>query len=143
MTAITHSIVIERSKEDVFNFVTDLRNDHKWWEPVLSTDKITEGAVGVGTEYIQHSKVMFITVKNHLKVTAWNPFDSIESVTESKQLAYALRYEFETVDNGTQFTLHAELEMKGLLRLLKPFTMRSLDHQLETYFGVLKQYLEQ
>ena len=143
MTPITYSIIIERSQADVFNFVTDFRNDDKWWKPVEHTEKITEGDMQVGSEFLQHAKVMFIKVQNHLKVTAWHPVDYVEYVNESNQLPYSLRYEFETVDKGTKFTLSAELEMKGLLRLLKPFTMRSLDRQLETYFGVLKRHLEQ
>lgn len=142
MEPIKHSIIIARPRDEVFNFVTDFRNDAQWWKPVIRTEKITPGEMGVGTLFKQYSKVMFLTVENNLTVTEWNPPQRVGYINESPQLAYTLSYDFEEVKVGTRFLLTAELEMKGLLRLLKPFTMRTLHKQLQEYFGLLKQVME-
>ena len=143
MSAITHSITVARAREDVFNFVANLCNDEKWWEPVERTEKITSGAIDVGTQFVQHAKVMFVKVENNLTVMDWNPPESAQFLNESKQLPFLLKYKFDTVDGGTKYTLHAELETKGILSLLNPLTVMTLNKQLESYFEVLKQVLEQ
>ena len=143
MTPISHSIVIARSQEDVFNFVTDFRNDTKWWKPVIRTRMITDGTMKVGSEFEQTAKVMFVTVKNKLIVTDWHPPQYADYINESPQLPFKLRYQFDEVEGGTRFTLIAELEMKGALGLLKPITMWTLHRQLNSFFGLLKQVLEQ
>lgn len=142
MEPIKHSIIIACPRDDVFNFVTDFRNDTKWWKPVIRTEKITPGEMAVGTVFKQYSKVMFITIENNLTVTEWNPTEYVGYINESPQLAYTLRYDFEAVEGGTRFSLIAELEMKGMLRLLKPITMRTLHKQLQEYFDLLKQVME-
>ena len=142
MTPITQSIIINCSQQDLFDFVTDFRNDTKWWKPVIRTEKTTNGDINIGTQFIQYAKVMFITVENNLKVTEWQPPEYVTYSNESPQLSYSLRYEFQPTEQGTQFTLFAELEMKGLLLILKPITMWKLQGQLEKYFGLLKKIME-
>lgn len=142
MTPITHSIVIARPREEVFAFVTDFRNDTKWWKPVIRTEKVTPDEIGVGSIFKQYSKVLFVTVESELRVTEWNPPEFVTYINESPQLAFSLRYQFDEDAGGTRFSLIAELEMKRLLRLLKPITMRTLHKQLQEYFELLKQVME-
>lgn len=143
MTLINHSIVINRPPEEVFAFVTDTRNDSKWWKPVIGTEKITPGEITVGTKFRQTSKVLFITINSVLGILEWNPPHSVKYRNESPQLPYNLLYQFVAVEGGTNFILDAELEMKGVLKLLKPIIMQALHGQLKTYFGLLKQVMEQ
>jgi len=134
--------VINRPPAEVFEFVTDFRNDTKWWKLVTHSEKLTEGEIGVGTVFIQHAKVMFVAVQNQLQVLEWDAPNYVKYRNDSNQLGYDLLYQFEPVEGGTRFSHHVNLEMKGILNLLKPITMRILDAQQKKYFNVLKQVME-
>lgn len=142
MTEITHSILIDCPADQVFHFVTNLENDHFWWKAVVDTKKSTPGAVGLGTEFLQHSKVLFVTVDNHLRITEWQPPALARYVNQSRQLAYTVDYLCTNEGNQTRFTLKADLTLKGVLKLMLPLTMNTLHKQLDSYFKLLKNHLE-
>ena len=143
LTHIYHAIDIHQLPEAVFNFVTDFRNDTRWWKPVIRTQKMTDGDIKVGTKFIQYSKVLFVTIEGHLQVLEWNPSFSVKYRNESPQMPYDLLYKFEPIQGGTRFSLDASIEMKGVLKLIKPITMWILHRQLKKYFGLLKKVMEQ
>ena len=142
MTPITYSVDIERPIQEVFDFVGNFENDKHWWKAVNTTKKLTPGPIAVGSEFDQLSKLMFITIHNHLCVIDYQPPTLIRYRNESSQLAYDLDYQFSTMGNNTTFTLVAELRPQGVLKWLLPLTMTTLYKQLKMYFGELKQYLE-
>lgn len=43
---------IDRSPEDVFDYLVDLRHELEWNPDTQSMEKITEGSIGVGTKYL-------------------------------------------------------------------------------------------
>jgi uncharacterized protein YndB with AHSA1/START domain len=51
MTVIKTTVDIDRTPEDVFDYLVDLTNELEWNPRVESMEKITEGPVGVGTQY--------------------------------------------------------------------------------------------
>lgn len=53
MISFEHSISIEQPLRGVFAFLSDFENIPKWNYYVLSVNKISDGAVGVGTTYRQ------------------------------------------------------------------------------------------
>ena len=142
MTSITHSISINCPVQQVFDFVSNFENDKYWWEAVIETQKLTPGPIGVGTEFDELTKVLFVRVQNHLRVTKHQPPTLICYRNESPQLSYDLEYHFAPEQNGTTFTLVATLEFKGALRLLFPIAMSTLHGQLDRSFDILKRHLE-
>ncbi len=141
-TPISHSINIQRPIHQVFDFVTNFENDKYWWKSVTKTQKLTPGPVGVGSEFDQVAKLMFLTVHNHLCVLEYRRPDQITSRNESPQLAYDVQYHFTEEGNTTKFTLTADLIPKGVFKWLLPITMGVLYGQLHSYFQELKTYLE-
>ncbi len=142
MTQITYSINIQRPIHQVFDFVCNFENDKYWWKSVIKTQKLTPGPVGVGSEFDQVAKLMFVTVHNRLCVTAYHPPDQMASRNESPQLAYDVQYHFTEEGNTTRYTLTADLDPKGVFKWLLPITMSVLYGQLQMYFQELKTYLE-
>lgn len=142
MTHITHSIIIARPVEEVFTFVTDLENDRYWWRTLSLTRKLTAGPVRLGTEFDQAAQVGWAKVRNHLRITDWQPPSQAVYRNESAQLAYTVVYTFTPEAGGTRYRLAADLEPKGLLKWLLPLTLRVLRGQLDSHFKGLKAYLE-
>ncbi|MCL4255615.1 MAG: SRPBCC family protein [Anaerolineae bacterium] len=141
--SMPYSIVIHRPVEDVFNFVTDFRNDKAWWKLVTHTEMVTPGELGVGSEFVQSAKVLFITIQGRMRVLELDPPNWIRYRSESKQLSYNLLYTFEAVEGGTHFTQDAQLEIKGILRVFRPFTIWFIRWAQQRYFPILKQVLEE
>lgn len=141
-TEISHSTWINCPIDTVFYFVTNLENDHYWWKAVLESKKLTPDAVGLGSKFHQHSKVLFVSIDNHLQITEWQPPTLARFVNQSAQLAYTVDYICSTKGGGTRFTLKADLIMKGWLKRFFPLTMNTLHRQLDRYFGLLKTHLE-
>lgn len=52
MAVIESTVLIERTPEDVFDYLVDLRNEMEWNPGVVSMQKLTEGPLGVGTRYL-------------------------------------------------------------------------------------------
>lgn len=52
MAVIKSTVLIERPKQEVFDFLSDMRNELKWNPGCQSMEKITDGPVGVGTKYM-------------------------------------------------------------------------------------------
>ena len=51
MASIQGEIVIGRPISEVFDFVADERNEPKYKPRILSAEKLTEGAIGKGTQF--------------------------------------------------------------------------------------------
>lgn len=142
MEKIEISIRIRCSQEKVFAFVTDIRNDTKWWKAVIHTEKTTEGAVGVGTRFRQTSKVMLITIHSEFEIVEYDPPHHMRAINHSPELPYEVIYRFNATETDTTYTMIAKLEAKGVLRWLLPITLRVLKGQSQRYFSALKTYLE-
>jgi carbon monoxide dehydrogenase subunit G len=52
MAVIENSVQIDRSPEEVFDYLVDLRNELKWNPEVESIEKLTDGMIGVGTKFL-------------------------------------------------------------------------------------------
>ncbi len=51
MAVIENTVEIDRSPEEVFDYLVDLRNELEWNPDVVSMEKITEGPIVLGTKY--------------------------------------------------------------------------------------------
>lgn len=142
MEKIEISIPIRCPQEKVFAFVTDIRNDTKWWKAVIHTEKTTEGPIGVGTRFRQTAKVMIVTVHNNFEIVEFDPPHHMRAINHSPELAYDVIYRFNSTGPDTIYTMIAQLEAKGVLRFLLPITLRVLKGQSQRFFSALKTYLE-
>jgi carbon monoxide dehydrogenase subunit G len=52
MAVIENSVQIDRTPEEVFDYLVDLRNELEWNPGAQSMEKITDGAMGVGTKFL-------------------------------------------------------------------------------------------
>jgi hypothetical protein len=52
MAVIENTVQIDRSPEEAFDYLVDLRNELEWNPGVQSMEKLTEGPIGVGTRFL-------------------------------------------------------------------------------------------
>ena len=141
MPRFQRQTVIERPVEEVFDFVTDARNEPLYNPRILSVEKKTSGPIGRGTRFVLLSKAMGRSTAVEYEITAYErprlmrsrtirglPFMDVES-TET----------FEPVRDGTRMRWVWEIKSRGLTgRLVAPILARMLGRRLEGAFANIK-----
>src|ERR671917_1257327 len=138
-----HTVVIERSVEEVFAFTTDPNNESLWQSTSLETEQTSEGEVEVGTTFRNTSKFLGRRIESTYQVTENDsPHKQCVRIT-SGPLPGAACYLFELADGGsTRFTQTFETEVGGFFRLAEPLVGRAIRRQTEADMATLKDMLE-
>jgi carbon monoxide dehydrogenase subunit G len=112
-----NTVMIRRSIEDVFGFLSDFENVPRWNYAISETHKVSEGPVGVGTIYQQVRSVPSRS-EERFEVTAYNPPRQLEIQGQLGPFPSRLAYALDAVPEGTRVTNSVELELRGASRLL-------------------------
>ena len=70
------SVTINRSKQDVFDYVTDPANDARWQDTLESSEWTSEGLPGVGSNQEWVTKFLGRKITLTAVVTSWDPPNS-------------------------------------------------------------------
>ena len=137
----SNTVVIQRPRREVFEFVADLENVPKWNHAIEETWKTSDGPIGVGTTYLQ-VRTEPSRSEEALQVTE---FESDRRFTVQGGLGpfeATLTYELEEVAGGTRLTNTAALEASGLVKLAAPLASGRIREAVAANLEVLKQLLE-
>jgi hypothetical protein len=138
---------IERPVKEVFDFVTDARNEPLYNPRILSDRKATPGPIGIGrgTRFVLRSKALGRPMAVEYEITAYErprrmtsrtigglPLVDVESVET-----------FEPIADGTHMRWEWEVRPQGTLgRLMTPVLARLLASRLQGTFANIKRVLE-
>jgi hypothetical protein len=81
MICIKRSIIINRSVEDTFNFVSNIDNFPKWFPAVIKTKKLSPGPVRIGTKEHETFRAYFIILETIFDVII--PLKKLKKILES------------------------------------------------------------
>lgn len=81
-------------------------------------------------------------IETFSKITSWDPPHRYGFKSLSKSFPAQFSFELEVEGEGTQLTAHAQIEFKGLFKLLELFSSKGIKRQTEDDFITLKQILE-
>lgn len=132
------SIDIGRSPDEVYGFVSHPENDVQWRTGVTESGLTSPPPLGLGSEgYAGNGKQV-----SRWKVTAISPGSSVDWDLIDGPFSGTGGYRLEAVGDGTRFTLLADVEPKGALRLLGPLFGRMGRKQNQADVARLKSILE-
>ena len=145
MQRVQLETIIDRPAEEVFDFVTDARNEPRYNPRILSAEKTTPGPVGRGTHFVLVSKAMGQRTAVEYEITTYERPRRITSRTirglplmdvESTET-------FEPVRGGTRMRWSWEVKGRGAAgRLMTLVLARMLGRRLDTAFANIKRILE-
>lgn len=143
MDSVAGSIVINRPIEEVFDVATCLERCVVWRGPIISTEKLTDGAVTIGTTYRHEVKFLGITVEAQPVITAWNPPYTSEYKNDDGPIKYHGTMICESAGQGTKLTAMIDAQPQGAFRHI-PETLvhRAITRQLEGDLQSLKELME-
>ena len=142
MVNIEGEIVISRPVEEVFDFVADERNEPRYNTQMRRAEKISEGPIGLGTQYRAEVVSGRQVVAMVIECTGYERPRMLASVTRltSMDVRYALT--FDTVSQGTRMRWVGDVEPKGFLRLMTPVVGWMGRRQERRIWASLKHVLE-
>jgi uncharacterized membrane protein len=135
-------VTINRPVEEVFAYVSDFQNGPKWQAELLESRCITEGPVGIGTQYTGVRKFMGRRVESVIQFTTYEPNKVIAFKSISGSSPVEQSFLFESTAEGTRLTTRLELQTSGLMGLAEPLIASSLKREMDASFETLKDMLE-
>jgi uncharacterized membrane protein len=141
MPQATHSVIIDRPIEQVFEFLADAENDPTWREGVVSISKMSGS--GVGTVYDQRVKGPGgRPIVADIEIIAFEPPTSIDFRGIAGPVRPSGSFRLESQGSQTKVTLHLETELKGLKRMMSSAVQKSMTSETVA-LDRLKIHLEQ
>ena len=141
MASFENTVMIRRSIEDVFGFLSDFENVPTWNYAISETHKVSQGPVGVGAIYQQVRSVPSRS-EERFEVSAYNPPRHLEIQGQLGPFPSRLSYALDAVPEGTRVTNSVELELRGPGRLLGRVAVPRIRDAVAANLRKLKELLE-
>ncbi len=120
MIHIKGDIVIDRPVEVVFDYVADECNEPSYNPQMRVAEKISDGPIGVATQYRAEVVSGGRPVSMVIEFTAYERPRRLASRTTMSSMDIAYTLTFEPVPEGTRMRWSGEIEPHGMLNLMGP-----------------------
>jgi len=138
MAVIENSVWIDRSPEDVFDYLVDMRNELEWNPDAQSMEKITEGPIGVGTKFLGKWK------QSGLIEAECTKFDRPHGWTylNGGPVTVILDIKITARDGGSLLESRFDAHPNGLFKLIFPVFVQAMKRAEKRTMLYIKQALE-
>jgi uncharacterized protein YndB with AHSA1/START domain len=138
---VERTISIARPPAEVFDYISDIRNDPTWHTDVQEVRSSTD-AVGVGTVFDVRVKPSMGVSEGTMTVSRFEPGSLVEFQGRMGRMAPTVTNICEGDGLGTRVTRRVELEPPGIMRLMTPMIARKIGTSNEGFLANLKRVLE-
>ncbi len=136
------SIVIKRPIEEVFEYLTDARNNPQWDYGVLEVRQTPESPVGIGTRITEVRKFLGgRKFESESEVVQYEPHTKF-TVKNTKPFPVKMSLIFESTAEGTKVSLKLEAQPGGFMGMAESLIAPYLRRSGESKLGNLKDLLE-
>jgi hypothetical protein len=138
MAVIENSVQIDRSPEEVFDYLVDLRNELEWNPDVQSMVKITDDPIGVGTKFLakwKQSKLIEVECIGFERPYRW-------SYSNGGPLTVVFDITLTPHGNATLLASRFDVRPRGLMQLFFPIVLRQLKRAEKQNMAHIKNTLE-
>jgi uncharacterized protein YndB with AHSA1/START domain len=143
MFTIEGSELIDRPTDEVFAFVSDVRNDPQWHTDVLEARLLSGVDVREGATFTTKFKPVMGMTEGTGIVTLYQPPHRVVLDERMGRLAPTTTLTVEPSGAGSRVTRRVEMEPFGLLRLMTPFMGGAMRKRNAGFLANLKRVLEQ
>jgi uncharacterized protein YndB with AHSA1/START domain len=140
---------IEARPERVFATMTDVDGFRHWMQGFVGAEKLTEGPVGVGTEWRETRKMFGREASEVFEVTAYEAPSRLGLRVDgtrgsSRKGEYRFEYVLVPEGTGTRLGMSGEVDMPGLLgRLMSRLFVGTFKKACDKDLTAMKQHAEQ
>ncbi|HLY48697.1 MAG TPA: SRPBCC family protein [Solirubrobacteraceae bacterium] len=110
----------QQAPEAVFTYLSDFSTAAEWDPGVVEAERLDDHPIGEGTRFRLVAE--FIGRRSPLtyRIVEYDPPHRITFLGENATVTSRDRIAFEPVEDGTRVTYDADLQLKGLLRVIDP-----------------------
>jgi uncharacterized protein YndB with AHSA1/START domain len=135
-------ITIQRPVDEVFAYVSDAEKAPQWQKALVENRRITDGPLGIGTQYAGVRQFMGRKVESVIQYTIFELNKKIVFTNAPGYSPFEQTYLFESTAEGTRLTSRLDLETTGFLGLAKPLIASGVKREVDESFELLKNLLE-
>lgn len=141
MARIQASVMIDRSVEDVWKFITDVSNGPKWDEGVAEWKQTSAGPLGVGTTFEATERHPKLTYSERVVEYEPNRKFSLE-ITSGPAKGTIGTLSVEGIEGKVRLTEISEYKFAGFYKLLGPFLTGTAKRETTSRVANVKRILE-
>jgi uncharacterized protein YndB with AHSA1/START domain len=142
MNTFEVSTFINRTPQEVFDFMTNPDNAARWQTGTISAKWASDGPVGVGTILSSENNFMGRKMKLEGEITEWNPPSVWGQKGSSGPMKFENTNKLESKDGGTLLVQTFQGETGGLFKLAEGLAVNQMKKQVESDGQTLKKLLE-
>jgi uncharacterized membrane protein len=142
MVTVKMNVIINRSIEEVFSFVSEVDKIPLWAGPVTEAKWTSEGPVGVGSTSTKVQHILGRSMESDYEVTEYEQNKKFSEKTTSGPLDIESRIILAAANGGTNVTVEAQIEAGGFFKIAEPVLAKVVKRQVKTDFENLKDMLE-
>jgi carbon monoxide dehydrogenase subunit G len=137
------SIIINRTPQDVFAFITDPQNLGTYRLDLASYEMQTDGGFAKGTRWLEHGIPLGSKeIIGQVEVVDFIPDKQFTICTTTDKTPFYTVYAVEPVAEGTRLSFYLKGELPGFLKMLEPIIKRRVASATEMNFEHLKLVME-
>jgi uncharacterized protein YndB with AHSA1/START domain len=142
MVTIDFDLTVERSPEQVFEYLEDPAKVVQWQAWAVEITQETEGPRGAGTRFRDVRKFLGRRIESTVEFTEYDPPRTLGLRVKAGPIPFNVRQTLEAAGGGTRVVVHAEGEPGGFFKLAEPIVARAAERQMKGDFETLKDLLE-
>jgi len=145
MQKFTTSVFINRSQQDVFDFLSDPAHLPKWDSDFESAEWTSSGVPGIGSRYQASGKRLGSEKDGFFEIVQWDrPNRYSYKVTERMFLFEQAEtiFTLKPKDNGTEVTFESQFEIVSRLKFAEGFVARMGKKRIEGNLNAAKHLME-
>jgi hypothetical protein len=121
MTRLHETIETRLPIDETFAFVADFANCAKWDPNTVTSERIDDGPVRVGSRYSLGVRQRGRVVPMEYRVSTWEPGRRVVLAGEGSGVRATDEIRFEPLPTGTRVDYTADIHLTGWMRLAEPF----------------------
>jgi carbon monoxide dehydrogenase subunit G len=136
------NIFVNRPPQDVWDILADPASHSKYSSIAEYAEWTSEDPPGVGSTYRGVGKVLWRKIESTNEITAWDPPNQYGYKSISGSTPFETMYTLEARENGTQLSVHAQIEIGGFFKMAEGLVGKQAKKAADTEFDALKHLLE-
>ena len=142
MFTVIETVSIARSAQEVFDFLTDVRNRPQWDAAVISEELTSPAPIGVGSTIHTRMRAVGREVEFDWRVTQFDRPGRMVVVSVAGLMPTTLMLEFTPIGGGCDVSATIEGNPEGLMQLVEPMIAGAVRSSLGAGLGRAKALLE-